>query len=116
MQNQNNTIVWDDTVYNIFNLDCNNMSLEDFTTKLKKEKYIKNNYVYLSKNIMETLYPGKGYYYNTNKIRINVFLSYLLSHHSIKNDIPNCFYYSYNKGFSEVPNNVLKNILNTFQV
>jgi len=111
----NDKVYWDDVVLEAFNLDSNVVSLETLTTKLKKDKILKGNFVRLDDDLKKILLKTSTYK-TASKIRINIFLSYLLSNYSVSNTIPNCYYCSYNKDFKEIPDNDLNKILKKFEV
>ena len=56
-------------------------------------------------------------YKNQKKIRINIFLAYILANHSIKNDRPSSHYCSYDQDFNELnKNNRLNSTFNGISI
>ena len=107
---------WDDAVMEAFNLDSNLVSLEKLTTKLKKDNIlIKGNYIRINDDIKKLLLKSPSWK-NRSKVRVNIFISYLLSHFSVSNNVPSCYYCSYKKDFNEIPVNDFNKILNKFEV
>jgi len=113
--NTNDKAYWDDVVMEAFNLDSNVVSLETLTTKLRKDKILKGNFARLSDDLKKILFKSASWK-TKSQIRVNIFFSYLLSHFSVNNSIPDCYYCSYNKDFKEIPVNDLNKILNKFEV
>lgn len=107
---------WDDAVIEAFDLDSNVVSLEKLHKKLKKDNIlIKGNYIKINDDIKKLLLKSPSWK-TKSKVRVNIFISYLLSHFSVSNNVPNCYYCSYKKDFNEIPINDFNKILNKFEV
>ena len=114
MKLKNNELIWDDIIIETFNLDKNNFTLDELTEILKKNKLIKGNYVKLDKSTKDKII--KDTYKYTSRIRLNIFLAYILSNYTTTIETPNCYYCSYNKDFTRIPENDIHKILTKYEV
>ena len=105
-------LIWDNQTIDILKLENNDCSLKDIKTYLQKNNLLKGNSVKINEDISK-LYKTK---YNKKSIRLNIFLAYMLSHHSLKNEEPSYYHCNFKKKFKEIPSNDLDNILNTFNI
>jgi hypothetical protein len=110
-------LIWDNITADILDLENTSCSLSVIADKLKTKNFLskRGTHVLINSDVSKMLSDNYTYK-NQKKIRINIFLAYILANHSIKNDRPSSHYCSYDQDFNELNKKEICNILNAFDI